>query len=190
MNGPSPRVDIAHARNQQYQQGTTIYKELVDPATNVPRIYQGIVTGYKRSFYQIIYEDGDHKDMTPAQVGKHTAKPRTNAANIYSNSLNDNPFNTALHKQVLKTYAVTHHKTGQQMEYKQLIKDPEYRETWQLSFSDKIGNLFQGIGVNKDGTQRVKGTNTFFWTTRDQIPVGRIITYARIVCKHRPQKTD
>ena len=150
------------------EQGTTIYKAFVDPTTNQPRIYQGIITGYKRPFYQILYEDGDREDMLPAQVGKHAAKPRTNTAKIYSggysravnsilfelgaNSLNNDPFNAALHQQVLKTYAVTHHKTRQQMEYKQLIKDPEYRETWQLSFSDEIGNLFQGIGLNTDGT--------------------------------------
>ena len=76
------------------------------------------------------------------------------------------------------------------MEYRQLIKDPEYKETWLKSFADEIGNLFQGIGKNKDGSKRIEGTNTLFWITKAQVPIERTVTFARIVCDHRPHKID
>ena len=56
------------------------------------------------------------------------------------------------------------------MEYRQLIKDPDYRETWLLSFADEIGNLFQGIGKNKDGSKRIEGTDTLFCITKKPSP--------------------
>ena len=53
-----------------------------------------------------------------------------------------------------------------------------------------IRDSFQGIGKNKDGTQRVKGTNTCFWITRDKVPVHKKVTYARIVTDIRPEKDE
>ena len=99
------------------------------------------------------------------------------------------PFNLAFHEQLLKVHAVTHYKTGQQMEYRQLIRDDYYRDTWLTSCADEMGNLFQGV-KNPDGTTRVEGTDTCFWVGKDKVPAGRTVTYARIVCDHRPQKVD
>lgn len=36
------------------------------------------------------------------------------------------------------------------MEYKDLIKGPDYREDWLLSKSNELGRLLQGVGKNKD----------------------------------------
>lgn len=62
---------------------------------------------------------------------------------------------------------VAHHKTGQQMEHRQLAKDPDCRETWLTSFADEIGNLFQGIGKNPDGAKRVGGADARSWARED-----------------------
>jgi hypothetical protein len=56
--------------------------------------------------------------------------------------------------------AVTDEETGQSMEYRDLLKDPKHQETWSRAAANEFGRLFNGVGKNADGTQRVKGTNT------------------------------
>ena len=80
--------------------------------------------------------------------------------------------------------AVTHHITGKQMEYRDLIKDPHYRDDWLRSAANELGNLAQGVG------NRVKGTNTIFFIHKHQVPKGRTVTFPRIVCTIRPEKED
>jgi hypothetical protein len=80
--------------------------------------------------------------------------------------------------------AVTHYKTGKQMEYKDLIRDPHYQDDWMISSANELGRLAQGVG------DRVKGTNTIFFITKDKVPDGRTVTYARVVCTVRPEKDE
>ena len=74
------------------------------------------------------------------------------------------------------------------MEYRDLLKDPRYSPTWSRSGSNEFGRLFQGVGKNKDGTQRVTGTNACHWRQRSQIPSLKKATYARFVVDVRPEK--
>ena len=78
-------------------------------------------------------------------------------------------------------FAVTHPITGKQMEYKDLIKDPEYRDDWLLSKSNELGRLLQGVGKNKDGTQQIKGYNCCDVIHKFEVKAGRTVTYARTV---------
>ena len=87
-------------------------------------------------------------------------------------------------------FAVTHPITGKQMEYKDLIKDPEFRDDWLLSKSNELGRLLQGIGKNKDGTQRIKGYNCCDVVHKFEVEEGRTVTYARTVCTVRPEKDE
>jgi hypothetical protein len=80
--------------------------------------------------------------------------------------------------------AITHYKTGKQMEYKDLIRDPHYRDDWMISSANELGRLAQGVG------DRVKGTNTIFFITKDKVPDGRTVTYARVVCTVCPEKDE
>ena len=82
--------------------------------------------------------------------------------------------------------AVMDDETGELMEYKQLMKHVKYRQTWGRAFGNEIGRLAQGI------PGRVKGTNTFFFIEQNQIPNDRKkdVTYARISCNVRPEKTN
>jgi hypothetical protein len=59
--------------------------------------------------------------------------------------------------------AVIDEETGKSMEYRDLLKDPKHRETWSRAAANEFGRLFNGVGKNTDGTQRVKGTNTCHW---------------------------
>jgi hypothetical protein len=53
--------------------------------------------------------------------------------------------------------------TGQQLEHRQLRRHPQYKEVWDTSYANKLGQLRQGIGQDKvtPTKQRVEGTNTF-----------------------------
>ena len=82
--------------------------------------------------------------------------------------------------------AVMDDDTGDMLEYRQLVKNPKYRDTWSKAFGKEIGRLAQGQkGV-------VEGTNTMFFIPFDQIPKDRVkdITYTRICANYRPEKSD
>jgi hypothetical protein len=86
--------------------------------------------------------------------------------------------------------AVIDEETGKSMEYRDLLKDPKHRETWSRAAADEFGRLFNGVGKNTDGTQRVKGTNTCHWIKKSQVPKGKRVTYARTVVAVRPEKEE
>jgi hypothetical protein len=57
------------------------------------------------------------------------------------------------------------------------------KSVWELSFSNKIGRLFQGI-------QNLKGTDTCFFIAKLLVPTNKRPTYGRIVCNFHPQKEE
>ena len=77
-------------------------------------------------------------------------------------------------------------KSGELLEYRHLIKRPEYKEQWGYSFGNKIGCLAQGM------PGRNKGTNTIFFINKHEVPPDRWkdMTYAIIICNVRPQKEE
>ena len=76
--------------------------------------------------------------------------------------------------------------TGKIFNYRQLIKDPKYHKAWSLSAANEFGRLADGVG------NRIKGTNTIKFITRDQVPKQRMkdVTYGQFVCTVRPEKTE
>jgi hypothetical protein len=86
--------------------------------------------------------------------------------------------------------AVINEETGKSMEYKDLLKDPKYREDWSRAAANEFGHLFNGVGKNADGTQRIVGTNTCHWIRRSQVPRGKKVTYARTVVAIRTEKAE
>jgi hypothetical protein len=84
--------------------------------------------------------------------------------------------------------AVIDEETGKLMEYRDLLKDPKHRETWSRAAANEHGRLFNRVGKNADGTQRVKGTNACHWILKSQVPKGKRVTYARTVVAVRPKK--
>ena len=67
-------------------------------------------------------------------------------------------------------------------EYRQLQKGKD-KTIWQRSFSNELGRLAQGI-------RDIKGTNCISFIPHSQIPKGKKVAYARIVCTTRPQKKE
>jgi hypothetical protein len=86
--------------------------------------------------------------------------------------------------------AVIDEETGKSMEYRDLLKDPKHREIWCRAAANEFGRLFDGLGKNTDGTQRVKGTNTCRWIKKSQVSKGKRVKYARTVVAVRPEKEE
>jgi hypothetical protein len=86
--------------------------------------------------------------------------------------------------------AVINEETGKSMEYKDLLKDPKYREDWSRAAANEFGRLFNGVSKNADGTQRIVGTNTCRWIKISQVPRGKKVTYARTVVAIRTEKAE
>ena len=80
--------------------------------------------------------------------------------------------------------AVLHPDTGEVMEYRALSVHPKTKDTWTHSFSNELGRLAQGVG------NRVVGTDTIFFIPFKAVPSDRTVTYGRIVCDYRPQKSE
>jgi hypothetical protein len=82
--------------------------------------------------------------------------------------------------------AVMDSDTGDMLEYRHLLKNPKYRETWSKAFGKEIGRLAQG----QEGV--VEGTDALHFIEYDEIPRDRRkdVTYARICADYRPEKSD
>ena len=152
------RVSVSEARGR-YNVGTIISKYF----DGIP--YRGkIIKPYDGRYYRIEYDDGDEEDMTHTDVRKHLPKvPYTGGwgaamqAILTKNAPMSAIARDSIHEAQNRAFAVTHPITGKQMEYKDLIKDPEFRDDWLRSKSNELGRLLQEIGRNADGTQRIKG---------------------------------
>jgi hypothetical protein len=77
--------------------------------------------------------------------------------------------------------AVIHQVTGKEMKYSALMKDPRLQPLWTRGFGNEWGRLFQGI-------RNIPGTDTCFFTTLENIPNDKKITYGKIVCDYKPHK--
>eukprot|EP00804_Cyclotella_cryptica_P002957 CCRYP_013294-RA/>CCRYP_013294-RA protein AED:0.17 eAED:0.16 QI:0/0/0/1/1/1/2/0/794 len=83
-------------------------------------------------------------------------------------------------------HAVLNDETGELMEYRHLLSNPKYHDTWKNAYGKELGRLAQGIpGI-------VKGTNTIVFIHKTTVPQDRWkdITYGRIVANFCPQKDD
>eukprot|EP00804_Cyclotella_cryptica_P021022 CCRYP_019788-RA/>CCRYP_019788-RA protein AED:0.27 eAED:0.27 QI:0/0/0/1/1/1/2/0/512 len=83
-------------------------------------------------------------------------------------------------------HAVLNDEAGELMEYRHLIANPKYRDTWQNAYGKELGRLAQGLpGI-------VKGTDTIAFIQRSHGPQDRWkdVTYGRIVAIFRPEKED
>ena len=79
--------------------------------------------------------------------------------------------------------AVIDDTTGAMLEYRHLIKRPEYKDKWEAVMCRELGRLSQGYG-------NTIGTNTIFFIPRSKVPADRKVTYMTIVCTHKPTKSD
>jgi hypothetical protein len=83
---------------------------------------------------------------------------------------------------VTHNYPIDHIESPDRLKYAELIKGPD-KPIWEKGMCNELGRLAQGYG-------NVKGKNTIFFIHRNQVPRNKRVTYGRIVCAIRPQKTE
>jgi hypothetical protein len=83
-------------------------------------------------------------------------------------------------------HAVLNDETGELMEYRHLVSNPKYRDTWKNAYGKELGRLAQGLH------DIVKGTDTIVFIHKAGVPQARWkdVTYGRIVANFRPEKDD
>jgi hypothetical protein len=69
------------------------------------------------------------------------------------------------------------------MQYKDLIKDAILGPLFEIGLSNELGRICQGI-------RNIDGTNTAFFIDLHSIPKDRKITYGKLVCDFKPNKTE
>jgi hypothetical protein len=79
--------------------------------------------------------------------------------------------------------SVIHPSTGKEMQYKYLMKDPDLGPSFEISLSNELGQICQGI-------REIAGTNTAFFIDLKSIPKNRKITYGKLVCDFKPNKNE
>jgi hypothetical protein len=79
--------------------------------------------------------------------------------------------------------SVIHPVTGKEMQYKDLMKDPIFGPLFEIGLSNELGRICQGI-------RDVVGTKTAFFIDLHNIPKDRKITYGKLFCDLKPNKTE
>ena len=76
--------------------------------------------------------------------------------------------------------------TGKLMEYRHLVKSPNYCQIYGTCYRKELGRTAQGI------PWLVEGTDTIFFINKAYLPTTRCrdVTYVRIVVNYRPEKSD
>ena len=83
-------------------------------------------------------------------------------------------------------HAVLDKDTGKLMEYRHLMKSPNYCQLYGTSYRKGLGRTAQGMS----GT--VEGTDTIFFINKAYVTTARCrdVTYVRIVVNYRQEKSD
>ncbi len=76
--------------------------------------------------------------------------------------------------------------TGNYLNYRQLMRDPNHATVWSESSANEFGRLAQGVGG------RVTGTNTIFFIQKDHVPISRRkdVMNGSFVCELKPNKEE
>jgi hypothetical protein len=79
--------------------------------------------------------------------------------------------------------SVIHPVTGKEMQYKDLMKDSILGPLFEIGLSNELDRICQGI-------HDVARTNTAFFIDLNSIPKDRKITYGKLLCDFKPNKTE
>jgi hypothetical protein len=73
--------------------------------------------------------------------------------------------------------------SDKEIQYKDIMKHPTLGPQYKTGFGNDLGRLYQGI-------RDTQGTNTCFFVELTNIPKDRKITYGKLVCNYKPNKTE
>jgi hypothetical protein len=83
--------------------------------------------------------------------------------------------------------------SGKLLKHRQIGQDAHYKEVWDQSYSNELGQLCQGIGTgDKAGSKWIAGTNTFHLTWYSDIlnHKRKEIIYTKVVCEIQEGKDN
>ena len=157
-NSPKEQEIAPAARCLQFLTHVAVSKKVQKCQRNLMvSLFKGKVKKpYDGRQYLIEFEDGDEKRMTHIEVKNHLLIISFTGG--YATALESILIkNAAMNAIVLDdlresqnvAFAVTHPVIGNQMEYKDLIKELEFREDWLLSKSNELGRLLQAVEKKK-----------------------------------------
>ena len=77
--------------------------------------------------------------------------------------------------------------SGKMLNYRQLMRHPDYKKQWSLSSANEFGRLANGIGGRTKNP-----TNTIKFIRKEDVPKDRRkdVTYGQFVCTVRPEKAE
>jgi hypothetical protein len=78
---------------------------------------------------------------------------------------------------------------GENLNYRQLLRDPKHNKIWEILPANKFGQLAQGVGTR---ITKEEATNTIKFIPKDHIPKERIkdVTYGSVNCNYKPNKEE
>ena len=86
-----------------------------------------------------------------------------------------------IENEVHQAMAVINTESGKLLNYRQLMRDPQYKKQWSISSANEFGRLANGVGG------RIKGTNTIKFVHKHNVPHKRMkdVIYGQFVCSVR-----
>jgi hypothetical protein len=79
--------------------------------------------------------------------------------------------------------AVIHPASGNEIKYKDKMQHPTLGPKYKTGFGNELGRICQGI-------RDIQGTNTCLFVELTNIPKDRKITYGKLVCDYKSNKTE
>ena len=168
---PSPSTPFANIGNEQMdalQQLAKIFASSTSNDAKSPRV-------------PISKNLATSNNKTPPSP--RVAEPTPNPSHRYP-LRSQQSANSAIFPPIQQANSVTDPITGQVQEYRHLMQGPE-KVTWVNAFANELGRLCQGVGKRMP-----TGSETCFFIPKSAVPVGRKVTYGRIVAQIRPQKEE
>jgi hypothetical protein len=132
--------------------------------------------------HQIPFDDNKYEQPS---LAKKTYNLRSRAVNVIQSAITTTDNNTNPRPTIFLVHTILDEETGKILEYRQLAKQPKYKEEWTKSYANELGRLTQGI-------QDIPGTNTMFFIPKEEIPPERRkdVTFGKIVTDYHPQKSE
>ena len=92
-----------------------------------------------------------------------------------------------LENEVHQAMALMDAETGKVLNYKQLMRNQNYKKKWGISPANEFGRLANGVGGRTKNP-----TNTIKFVRKDEVPKNRRkdVTYGSFVCNMRPEKKE
>ena len=160
---------------------------LQETSVQEPRVQHQKTSMHRQKEYQQYLKDKNFYDSIPLQ-------PNDQRYNYYSPAQNYQSyarFRTArprllpaLLAQNVSQHKLNHIFTEDKKEtLDTLLKGPN-QKVWERALSNELGRLAQGM------KQRVRPTDTIDFIQKSEVPYNKKVTYANMVCDHRPLKAE